>query len=53
MALYFESLIVWQKAFLLAKKVHVLLKIFPKEEMYALTDQVRRSSISISSNIAE
>jgi len=53
MALYFENLIVWQKAFLLAKKVHILLKNFPKEELYALTDQIRRSSTSIASNIAE
>ncbi len=53
MALYFENLIVWQKAFLLAKKIHILLKKFPKEELYALTDQIRRSSTSIASNIAE
>ena len=53
MALYFEKLIVWQKAFKLAKNVHQLLKVFPKEEQYALTDQMRRSSISVMSNIAE
>ena len=53
MALYFENLIVWQKSFLLAKKIHMALKEFPKEELYALTDQMRRSSTSIASNIAE
>ncbi len=53
MALYFENLIVWQKSFLLAKKVHFLLNKFPKEELYVLSDQMRRSSISIASNIAE
>ncbi len=53
MSLYFENLIVWQKAFLLAEKVHILLKKFPKEEQYALTDQIRRSSVSVPSNIAE
>lgn len=53
MALYFENLIVWQKAFLLAKNIHTILKWFPKEELYALTDQMRRCSTSIASNIAE
>ena len=53
MSLYFESLIVWQKAFLLAEKTHHLIKKFPKEEQFALTDQLRRSSLSIVSNIAE
>jgi four helix bundle protein len=53
MALYFENLIVWQKSFLIAKKMHLLLKKFPKEEQYALTDQIRRSSTSIVANIAE
>lgn len=32
MALYFENLIVWQKSFLLAQKIHNLIKTFPKEE---------------------
>jgi four helix bundle protein len=53
MAPYFEKLIVWQKAFDLTKKVHIVTKKFPKEEQYALTDQVRRSSVSVVSNIAE
>lgn len=53
MALYFQSLIVWQKAFLLAEKVYILAKKFPKEETYALGDQVRRAAVSVSSNIAE
>lgn len=53
MTLYFQNLIVWQKAFSLAKNVHILIKSFPKEEMYALSDQLRRSSVSVMSNIAE
>jgi four helix bundle protein len=53
MTLYYQNLEVWKKAFLLAQKIHLLLKNFPKEEQYALTDQIRRSSISIASNIAE
>lgn len=53
MTFYFEKLIVWQKAYLLSKEIHVLIKNFPKEEQYALTDQLRRSSLSVVSNIAE
>ena len=53
MALYFESLIVWQKAFLLAEKTYALAKRFPREETYALGDQIRRAAVSVSSNIAE
>ena len=53
MALYFEGLIVWQKAFLLTEQIYTVLKKFPKEEIYALTDQMRRCSVSIPSNIAE
>jgi four helix bundle protein len=53
MALYFQDLIVWQKAFLLTKNIYILLKIFPKEEQFSLTDQMKRCSVSIMSNIAE
>ena len=53
MAFYFEKLIVWQKAYQLAKVIHEMIKTFPKEEQYALTDQMRRCSLSIVSNIAE
>lgn len=53
MALYFENLIVWQKAFLLAKNIYLCLKKFPREEQYVLIDQMKRSAISIVSNIAE
>lgn len=53
MTFYFEKLIVWQKAYFLSREIHVLIKNFPKEEQYALTDQLRRSSLSIVSNIAE
>lgn len=51
--MYFQSLQVWQKAFDLTSTIHILLKSFPDEERYALTDQIRRSSLSIISNIAE
>lgn len=53
MTFYFQNLIVWQKAFLLSQKVHICIKNFPNEEKYALIDQMRRSSLSIVSNIAE
>lgn len=53
MALNFEKLIVWQKAFSLTEDVYILLVQFPKEEKYALADQIRRSAVSIPSNIAE
>lgn len=53
MSFYFEKLIVWQKAYELCKRIHILIKKFSKEEQYALTDQLRRSSLSIVSNIAE
>tara|TARA_R110002111_G_scaffold229677_2_gene290953 strand:+ start:2893 stop:3279 length:387 start_codon:yes stop_codon:yes gene_type:complete len=44
---------VWKYSRELVKKVYLLSDLFPKEELYALTNQVRRCSISIPSNIAE
>ena len=49
----FKELIVYQKAFKLAMDIFELSKKFPKEERYSLTDQIRRSSRSVSSCIAE
>ena len=49
----FKELHVWQKSILLAKEVYQLVKLLPKDETFALSDQMRRSAISISSNIAE
>src|SRR6266852_4404163 len=49
----FEELIVYQKAAEIAKKIFELSKTFPWEEMYSLTDQIRRSSRSIGAQIAE
>jgi four helix bundle protein len=43
----------WQEAMDLVKDVYHLTSGFPKEEMYALTSQMRRAAISIPSNIAE
>lgn len=47
------SLEVWQKAMAFVTKVYTLTKLFPKEELYSLTNQIRRAAVSIPSNIAE
>ena len=49
----FRELLVYQKSRELALEIFQLTKRFPKEEMYALTDQIRRSSRSIGGQIAE
>src|SRR6187551_1224951 len=49
----FEDLKAYQKAFQLAMDIMEISKSFPKEEMYSLTDQVRRSSRSVCANIGE
>jgi len=49
----FRELIVYQKAYKLALEIFEISKNFPKEERYSLTDQIRRSSRSVTSNIAE
>ncbi len=49
----FKDLIVYQKAYKLAMEIFEISKDFPKEEKYSLTDQIRRSSRSVTSNLAE
>lgn len=49
----YRDLIVWQKAMSIVLKLYTETKAWPKEEVYALTSQIRRSAISIPSNIAE
>jgi four helix bundle protein len=49
----YTELEVWKTSRELVKKVYVLSDLFPKDELYALTNQIRRCSISIPSNIAE
>ena len=49
----YENLIVWQKSMDLVTLVYKLTEKFPREEIYGLTMQIRRSSVSIPSNIAE
>lgn len=49
----YRNLVAYQRAKVLVVEVYKLLKLFPKEENYALCDQLRRAVISIPSNIAE
>jgi four helix bundle protein len=49
----YKDLIVWQKSMLLVNLIYKLTCFFPKEELYGLTSQMKRSAISIPSNIAE
>lgn len=49
----FQNLLVWQKAIDLAEHVYQQTASFPAEEKFGLTAQMRRSALSISSNIAE
>ncbi len=48
-----HQLQVWQEAMRLVKVVYEMSAVFPKEEVYGLTSQVRRAAVSVPSNIAE
>src|SRR5688500_11875221 len=49
----FEDLIVWQRAIDLSVEVYKVSTVFPKEEIFGLTSQIRRASNSVSLNISE
>ncbi len=51
--IHFKDLKVWQKAIELVKETYSLINFLPKEEIFALSSQMRRAVISIPSNIAE
>jgi four helix bundle protein len=49
----FEKLIVWQKSRILSVSIYKTTKLFPDDERFGLTSQMRRCAISMASNIAE
>jgi four helix bundle protein len=49
----FSDLVVYQKAKVVSQSIFLLTRSFPKEEMFSLTDQIRRSSRSIGAQLAE
>ena len=49
----FKDLIVWQRSMALVVQIYQSTQKFPREEIYGLTSQIRRSAVSIPSNIAE
>ena len=49
----FEKLEVWQIARKFTKEIYRISSIFPDEEKFGLTSQIRRAAVSVSSNIAE
>jgi four helix bundle protein len=49
----FRDLLIWQKSIKLVTQIYEVTKIFPKEEAFGLTSQMRRCAVSIPSNIAE
>lgn len=49
----YKDLLIWQKGFQIVIAVCKLVKTFPQEELHALTNQIKRASVSIRSNITE
>lgn len=49
----YKDLLIWQKGIDIVVNIYELVEDFPKEELYALTGQLKRASVSIPSNIAE
>jgi four helix bundle protein len=49
----YKSLKVWEKAHFFTLHIYEFTKTFPKEELYGLTNQIRRSAVSVAANIAE
>lgn len=48
-----RDLLVWQKGMALVTEIYRVTKEFPKDELYGLTNQLRRAAVSIPSNVAE
>ena len=51
--MYHKNLDAWKKSIELVKEIYTITSTFPKSELYCLTSQMRRSAISIPSNLAE
>jgi len=49
----FKKLEIWKRSRSLVKEIYLLSKNFPKDELFGLTSQIRRATVSIPSNIAE
>lgn len=49
----FKELIVWKKSVNLCTEIYKVTKTYPKDELYGLVSQIRRSTVAIPSNIAE
>lgn len=49
----FKGLIAWRKAYALVLEIYKASKAFPREELYGLTSQIRRASVSVIANISE
>ena len=49
----YQDLEVWKKAMELVMDIYKITQTFPKEELYGLTNQLRRASVSVPANIAE
>src|SRR5918911_3360308 len=49
----YSELIAWQKAMDLVQTIYETVRVFPKEEIYGLTSQLKRAAVSVPSNIAE
>lgn len=49
----FKDLRIWQESMDFAEQIYKISRKFPKEELYGITSQVRRSAVSVPSNIAE
>ena len=49
----YKDLLIWQKGIEITEKVYLITNNFPQNELFSLTNQIRRASVSISSNISE
>jgi four helix bundle protein len=49
----YQKLDAWKISMQLVKEIYLLTKVYPKEELFALTSQTKRAAVSIPSNVAE